>query len=303
MTADSRQLLLRGINDEQKAAVRSKARRLLVSAGAGAGKTDVMARRIAWHVAEEKIPKSEIIAFTFTERAAEEMKFRVRKYIAAITPEGSDATLGDMFIGTIHGFCLDRLRRLDPDTYHNYDILDDIGRLSLIERGFYPTLGLQGLSSAAGLAQYATIDWFLLGYDMLNEYGLLNVALCSDPIPWRIQDDSQWCAQARLLTQIGSDEVSAAFGKSAARYYALMRARRFLDFSTSQNELVRLLEHNPVAAAKLKAATRVVVVDEIQDLNVVQRRLVDLLVGEDVKLTAVGDHRQAIFGFRGSRVK
>jgi DNA helicase-2/ATP-dependent DNA helicase PcrA len=102
--------LLDGLNDEQKVDVRSQRRHLLIPAATGAGKTDVVARRIAWHLAIDGASKNEIVAFTFTERAAEEMKFRIRKYVAAVTPQGADATLGDMYVGTIHGFCLDRLR-------------------------------------------------------------------------------------------------------------------------------------------------------------------------------------------------
>ncbi len=261
-----------------------------------------MARRIAWHVAMDGVPKKEIVAFTFTERAAEEMKFRIRKYVAAVTPEGADATLGDMYVGTIHGFCLDRLRSLDPDTYHNFDVLDDVGRLSLVERGYYGTLGLGGFATAAQRGQYAAMDWFLLGYDMLNEYALLDVKLCSDSIPWRVQEDADWCKDAILRTKVGSGPIPEAFAQSAARYYALLRARRFLDFSTAQNELVRLLESRADLLLLLQQSTAVVVVDEVQDLNPVQSRLVELMVRDEARLTAVGDHRQAIFGFRGSRV-
>jgi DNA helicase-2/ATP-dependent DNA helicase PcrA len=95
--------LLDGLNDEQRAAVSSTARRLFVVAGAGAGKTEVMARRIAWLVAEQGVPKNEVVAFTFTERAAEEMKFRIRRHVAAVAKPGEEPTLGDMYVGTIHG--------------------------------------------------------------------------------------------------------------------------------------------------------------------------------------------------------
>src|SRR5215469_9207925 len=102
--------LLDRLTPDQQAAVRSPAQRLLVVAGAGSGKTEVMARRIAWWVAVEGVPKERIVAFTFTERAAEEMKFRIRGWIEKITPEGQDVSLGQMYVGTIHGFCLQKLR-------------------------------------------------------------------------------------------------------------------------------------------------------------------------------------------------
>src|SRR4051794_33737676 len=98
----------------QQTAVCSKSRRMLIVAGAGSGKTEVMARRIAWWIAVEGIPKDKIVAFTFTERAAEEMKFRIRGWIEKVTPEKQEVSLGRMYIGTIHGFCLQKLREFWP---------------------------------------------------------------------------------------------------------------------------------------------------------------------------------------------
>lgn len=90
---DPEKLLLANLTKQQAAAVRSKKKSVLVVAGAGSGKTEVMARRIAWWIAVEKIPKEQIVAFTFTERAAEEMKFRIRSWVAKVTPPGEVASL------------------------------------------------------------------------------------------------------------------------------------------------------------------------------------------------------------------
>ena len=91
---DIEKLLFEKLTSDQKQAVCSAKRRLLVVAGAGAGKTEIMARRIAWWIGIEKVPKDKIVAFTFTERAAEEMKFRIRSWVEKITPEGKDVSLG-----------------------------------------------------------------------------------------------------------------------------------------------------------------------------------------------------------------
>lgn len=103
--------LLAGLTDEQRNAVMSVLADFFIIAGAGSGKTEVMARRIALWV-RDGVPKESIVAFTFTEKAAEEMKFRIRKHVQAVTPQGEDATLGGMYVGTIHGFCLKLLREL-----------------------------------------------------------------------------------------------------------------------------------------------------------------------------------------------
>src|ERR1700685_4535476 len=145
---DIEALLFDGLTADQQSAVKFPKRRLLVVAGAGSGKTEVMARRIAWWIGVKKVPKDSIVAFTFTERAAEEMKFRIRSWVGKIPPEGQEVSLGNMYIGTIHGFCIAKIREFWPDEYHNYDILDEGARSSLILRGFNGILGLQALRAA-----------------------------------------------------------------------------------------------------------------------------------------------------------
>src|SRR6266404_4129098 len=117
-TDQIKDLILATLTDNQKSAVQSEKRRVLVVAGAGSGKTEVMARRIAWWVGVEKVPKDKIVAFTFTERAAEEMKFRIRLWLEKVTPEGEEVALGGMYVGTIHGFCLAKIREFWADEYH-----------------------------------------------------------------------------------------------------------------------------------------------------------------------------------------
>lgn len=297
-----RRLLLAGLTEEQVRAVESAQRRVLVIAGAGSGKTEVMARRVAWWVGIDGVPKDRIVAFTFTERAAEEMKFRIREWVGRITPTGADTTLGGMYIGTIHAYCIRLLRNLDADRFHAFEVLDEIGRIALIQRRYHSVLGLRSLASAAGVGMFEAINLFLRGYDLLNEYGELDVELPPGPVPHRLEDETDWCRGATLQTDVGTTPVARAFATSAARYYALLQCRRFLDFSTSEMEVVRLCEDSG-ALRRLRAAVSHVVVDEVQDLNPIQDRLVRQMVGETGWLTAVGDHRQAIFNWRGGRVE
>src|SRR5690348_8763882 len=305
-----RDLLLESLTPKQADAVRSPKRRVLVVAGAGSGKTEVMARRIAWWVGVEGVSRDDIIAFTFTERAAEEMKFRIRLWLEKITSSPSDVGLGSMYVGTIHGFCIAKLRELWPDEYHNYDVLDEAARAALILRGFNGVLGLAGLRTALSASkgrkygQYATLELFTQTYDQLHEHDLFNCQLRSGSAPFELgRTEADWCKGAKLISKAGSTPDAKAFSKSAARYYAYLRCRRFLDFSTSQTELVRRLRSDSKARQELESSKLHVVVDEVQDINPVQRRLVSSLVGQAGKLTAVGDHRQAIYGFRGAKVE
>lgn len=300
-------ILLDGLTDSQAEAVRSDARRLLVVAGAGSGKTEVIARRIAWEVGVRGVDRDGIVAFTFTERAAEEMQFRVRRHLACLSDNGNGQTLGGMYVGTIHAFCLKLLRELEPDTFHNFDVLDDGGRYAMVERRWYHLLAGTPLQEAFIREELATghfdaMDRFLHAYDLLNEYHRLSVRLPAGTPPHPGRDEEDWCARATLRTRVGTGEAAQAFAETAARYYALLRCRRFLDFSTAQAELLRLVEKNADALAALRGRVAHLVVDEVQDINPVQARLIEILTHESGRLTAVGDHRQAIFGWRGGRV-
>lgn len=300
---DLKDVLLDKLTKRQSEAVRSPKRRVLVVAGAGSGKTEVMARRIAWWVGVEKVSKDRIVAFTFTERAAEEMKFRIRLWLEKVTPVGEEVALGGMYVGTIHGFCLAKIREFWPDDYHNYDILDEGGRAALILRGFNGLLGLRALKEATGQGQYATLESFIQAYDQLHEHCQFDVELPPGEPPFELGVvESNWCKQAKLVTEVGETPEAQAFATSAARYYAYMRCRRFLDFSTSQSEFVRKLRTDADRLRQLKDEEIHLVVDEVQDINPVQRQLIDLLVGASGRLTTVGDHRQSIYGFRGAKV-
>lgn len=306
--AELEALLFAGLTEDQKAAVKFGKRRLLVVAGAGSGKTEVMARRIAWWVGAENVPKDNIVAFTFTERAAEEMKFRIRSWIQKITPGDQEVSLGNMYIGTIHGFCIAKVREFWPDEYHNYDILDEAARSALILRGFNGVLALlplqQALSVERKFGRYATMESFMQAYDQLHEHNVFKVKLPTDDPPFQLgQDEREWCKQAELLTDVGKTPEAQAFAKAAARYYAYLRCRRFLDFSTSQSEFIRRLAADKERRRQIDETGIHLVVDEVQDINPVQRQLIELLTGNAGRLTAVGDHRQAIYGFRGAKVE
>lgn len=297
-------VLRKDLTDAQCRAVTSSKRHVLVVAGAGSGKTEVMARRIAWWVGIEGVSKDAIVAFTFTERAAEEMKFRIRSWLEAITPASKEVSLGGMYVGTIHGYCLAKIREYWPNDYHNYDILDEGARAALILRGFNGLLGLKSLKEATGKGQFATLENFIQAYDQLHENDGFEVELSSEHPPAELgEPESEWCKAARLLTDVGGTDEATAFARAAARYYAYLRCRRFLDFSTSQTEFLRRLRSDAKRRQEIVDRQIHLVVDEVQDINPVQRRLIDLLVESSGRLTAVGDHRQSIYGFRGAKVE
>lgn len=301
--------ILENLTEEQRNAVTSPAKRLLVVAGAGSGKTEVMSRRVAWWVAREGVDKSRVLAITFMEKAAEEMKFRIRRSLLKAQPNAEDATLGDMYVGTIHAFCVKMLKEMWPERYHNYDILDDMGRYALIQYGHFNILRLenyrrhvQGPQGNPKPIAEAAAD-FLRAYNLLHEFDRFEADIPASAPPTDQQRENEWIAQVRLRTPVGGTDKAAAFADSAARYYGYLLCRRFLDFATVQSELVRRLRDEPDKLAELRARFSHVLVDEVQDINPVQDALIRLILGNAGTLTAVGDHRQAIFRFRGGQVR
>ena len=137
-STDIYNVLRQDLTDEQRAAATDESADVLVIACAGSGKSRTLAYRIAWLIARGADPAS-IVAFTFTEKAADSIQQRVA---TALTRTGRPATeVGKVRIGTIHGFCREMLVRVDA-RYRQFDVLDQNGlHLFLISR--YPALGIQ----------------------------------------------------------------------------------------------------------------------------------------------------------------
>ena len=217
----------------------------------------------------EAIPKDRIVAFTFTDAAAEELKFRIRESIQSVTQDDEDSNLGGMFIGTIHAFCLRALRDFAPAAYFMHDVLDEPGRISLLQQGYWGILGLDAVHAAAKDADLArgrmqSGKLFRDGYDQLNEHGLFDVDLSTEPMPTDVGREREWCFDASLRTAVGASDLAARFADSAARYYAYLRVRRFFDFPTVQSELIRRLQ-DPSFADAFHSQWTHLVVDEVQD--------------------------------------
>lgn len=120
------------LSDIQRAAVLSDKNHIRIIAGAGAGKTETLTRKIVYLLLIEKVEPSSIVAFTFTEKAAQSMKSRVYDRIKHLGGDEICAQLGDMFIGTIHGYCSRLLE--DHFRYGNYEVFDENQEMAFIMR-------------------------------------------------------------------------------------------------------------------------------------------------------------------------
>ncbi|GLV13496.1 ATP-dependent DNA helicase PcrA [Alicyclobacillus hesperidum] len=253
---------LAGLNPEQREAVLTASGPLLVVAGAGSGKTSVLTRRIAYLIAEHGVPVPEILAITFTNKAAREMKERVRSLI------GQRAD--DLWMGTFHSICVRILRREAEAIGYtpNFSILDSDDQQALIAQ--------------------CLLD---LNCD-LKTY---------DPraIGSRI---SFWKNQLRDKGPVIDESVITDL--VAADVYELYQQRLFaanaMDFDDLIGNAVKLFERDSAIRERYQAKFRHILVDEYQDTNHAQYRLLQLLADGHRNLCAVGDSDQAIYAWRGA---
>ena len=155
---------------EQQKAIDYEDGNLLILACAGSGKTETLARRIA-RMVKEGASRASIVAFTFTEHAADALKHRIRERLEDIFPE--EPSLGDMYVGTIHSFCLRVLREQEP-LYRRYQVMDETRQAALIAANFVrfenSGIGLDRLRSRTRSKTYGeTLRTFLNTLNVIHQ--------------------------------------------------------------------------------------------------------------------------------------
>src|SRR3989442_5044429 len=251
---------------------------LQIIACAGSGKTQVISQRIAAILAQAGVRPSEVIAFTFTEKAAAELKERV---LSIVEEEADDVTgLAEMYIGTMHGYCLDLLQRLVPDKF-KFSVLTDITAQLFVDR----------YSAKSGLTSCPTTA----------KNGVLR----------RYIDSKLYLQVLSVLREdkIAVDRVPAGVIESFEKYMTLLHENSLFDYTQIIRSAVGYLEGDPYedddfvrVQDHIRDDIRYVVVDEYQDVNPLQERLVRGLVRFGANLCVVGDDDQTIYQFRGSQV-
>jgi DNA helicase-2/ATP-dependent DNA helicase PcrA len=250
----------------QQAIIAHRDGHLQVVACAGSGKTETMAMRIATLLAEGVAP-SQILAFTFTVEAAEGLKARVLRKVRERLPELPLDRLSPMFIGTIHAWCQRFLTEQVP-RYATYDLFTDHRLVGLLTREF-EGVGLQHLGIDA---RTDAVRRFL---------------------------DTASVVENEML---GADDLPAGpFRNAYVRYRQMLDRYRVLTFNQSIARTVEELRKPEVFAAFHPRLAHLLV-DEFQDINPAQAKLIELLATAPVTLCAVGDDDQAIYQWRGSSV-
>lgn len=267
------------LNEEQRTAVEHGEGPLLIVAGAGTGKTTVVTERIKYLILGEKAKASEILALTFTEKAAREMEERVDQAL----PYGYT----QMWIATFHSFC-DRVLR--NDALHiglttKYKLLTEAETIQFLRSQLFkfPLKYFRPLGNP---------NKFLGG--MLQHFSRLKDEDVSptDYLTWAKDQKGDGKENEKWL------ELSQAY----LMYEEMKTKEGIMDFSDLIANTLKLFRERPNVLKEYKSKFKYILVDEFQDTNIAQNELVKLLAGEDVNLTVVADDDQSIYKWRGASV-
>lgn len=265
------EVLRANLSDEQFDAATDPHAEVLTLACAGSGKSRTLAFRIAWLLGARASSPEQIVAFTFTEKAADAIKLRVAHALAAV---GIDPNvLGRMYIGTIHSYCQFVLGQMDA-RYRQFDVLDD-NRLKLYLIENYPRLRLHVLRQRRGARYFQTITSFHDAWVQFNEE-MMNIA------------------------DVAAHDTTLA--ESLQALSDTLIEDEFLDFSLMQRLVVEDLQRDDSAARIVVERLAHLLVDEYQDINPIQEALIQSLHAHGQTLFVVGDDDQSIYGWRGADV-
>ncbi len=259
--------ILAGLNPEQHRAVVTTEGPVLVLAGAGTGKTRVITVRMAFLVQRRREPVApeNILAMTFTNKAAREMRERVASLVGKNKASG-------LFVGTFHSFAIDLLRRYgDAIGLGRFSISDGSDQLSILR---------------SALRELATGDVRMQPGDALSRISL-----------WKNR-----MVEAEAALEAAADEREELAARAWQRYQEQLGRSRALDFDDILIQTLRLLRLEGGPVEKLRRQYRYVMVDEYQDTNGPQYEIVRAIAGKHRNLCVVGDDDQSIYGWRGADI-
>lgn len=276
--------LLEKLNDAQRKAVTHESGPLLIVAGAGTGKTTVLTRRYLWLMTEKSCTTDEIVALTFTEKAAQEMEDRVLEQM----PNGAY----DFWIHTFHGFCQRILERhgLEIGIPNTFRVLTETDAWILLKRRM----------------DELPLDYYRpLGNPIKFLHALIHhISRAKDEgvTPDRYVEFAQNAALDGGSADILDSERKRLkeLADTYAAYQKILRDEGALDFGDIIMETLRLFRERPAVLNKYREQFKHLLIDEFQDTNWAQYELIKLLADPQRNVTVVGDDDQAIYKFRGA---
>ena len=258
--------LLEGLNDRQKEAVVNTEGPCLVIAGAGSGKTKVLTHKIAYLISEKYVKPWNIIAITFTNKAANEMKERIQNIIG-------DAA-NDLWMGTFHSICVKILRKyIDRIGFdHSFLIFDTSDQKTLIKEC---------------LKDLKVDDKLFNDRAVLSEIS---------------NGKNEMLEPKAYQTKYAGDFRRETIGNIYELYQQRLKENNALDFDDIINCTIKILTENPDVLEYYTEKFKYVLVDEYQDTNKAQFMLVSILASKYGNITVVGDNDQGIYSFRGADI-
>jgi DNA helicase II / ATP-dependent DNA helicase PcrA len=255
------------LEDQSRDAVDHRGSHIQIIASAGSGKTEVVSQRVVSLLAEG-VSAREIVAFTFTERAAKELKSRIATRLEQRLGVEAVDQLSGLYVGTIHGYCFQFLQQYVP-RYETFDVLDESQHVAFLCREA-SHLNIKSVVESNKL--FEAIDIFNKSVQVL-ENELLDPSTMPEPFKSVLESYLESLDKYRLLT----------FGQQ------IVRSVSALD--------------DPAVAGEIHKSLKHLIVDEYQDVNPAQEALIRKLVAGGAHLTVVGDDDQAIYQWRGSTVR
>lgn len=256
---------LEGLNPQQYAAVEACDNHLLVVAGAGSGKTRVLTHKIIHLIEDRHVYPSQILAMTFSNKAAKEMKTR----IGILLPSYEQPH----WIGTFHSICMRILKE-----FHSY-------------MGLNPQFSI-----------YDDDDQLTLLKKIMEELNLDPKQIPPKGIRWQIAQAKN--ETDKVVEYLQENQLLSPQGlEIAKKYQEKLLQNQALDFGDLLIHTVSLLQKNPEVKAKIHHRWKRILIDEYQDTNQIQKNLIKELAGQETIICAVGDEDQAIYSWRGARVE
>lgn len=254
------------LNDAQREAVTAQNDHLLVLAGAGSGKTRVLVHRIAWLMQVDKVPPTGILAVTFTNKAAKEMRYRIEQMMQ-IPARG-------LWFGTFHGIAhrLLRAHYQDAGLPENFQVLDSDDQLRLIKRV------MRELQIDESRWPPKQAQWFINGQ---KDEGL----------------------RAEHIQENPGDHFTSTMLTVYRQYEKLCNLSGLVDFGELLLRSHELWLYRPELLSHYQSRFQQILVDEFQDTNTIQYAWLQILAGNRVPLTVVGDDDQSIYGWRGAKIE
>ena len=262
-------LLLDGLNDKQREAVAAPIGNYLVLAGAGSGKTRVLTHRIAWLIGVENVPESNILAVTFTNKAATEMRHRIESTLF----QTSNHSMFGMWVGTFHSIANRLLRShyLDADLPQDFQIMDSEDQIRLLKR-------------------------------LLKLHNIDEKHFPPKHVAWYINAQKDKGKRAKDIEH-HNDPNEKKLVEIYQIYQEACDRAGLLDFAELLIRTYEMLKKKPLILQRYQQRFQHILIDEFQDTNNIQYDLIRLLAGDSGKVMIVGDDDQSIYGWRGAQVE